>query len=627
MCCSTIIAIVGPDGVGKTSVLNRATVKLQEILADVEIRHWRPGILPPLKTFWGKSVETQRLSHSVAPRRTPGRFHFARILYYWFDFLIGYYVRDCNRVRVVLYDRCALDMAVDPLRYGLSSTQGTILLSKLAPKPDRVILLYDQADRIHARKSELSEEEITRQSAEWIHLAEKGRVDTIIQMDAPVEEIAGHFVDLVKETVVRKCGGSLHISSKPIDWFEQVLAGDGNSGVVVRAHSGQYDHLQQKAPPRTFGLLQLKDGRGYLVPLDSKKTAVLALNLFNAQTFRARLYKRLLKAALRWGIGQYALKKVSFGARHNSFQAQPKGILGIIEQTLGREDLVFAASLGTPGPLRKPVMLVMTSEGETLAYAKIGWNESTNQIVEHEARVLNEIGNSRLSLLNVPRMLACTGPPQNRILLIEPVGHDRRCYPRKLAQVLPLLMELSLVEVCLLELRESSFLLQLNERLLQLRSLGGLGPFRINQLRQCAATVERSLVGIRLPFVRKHGDFAPWNVWKSGSMVGAWVIDWERSQNQSLPGWDLFYFALEGMGVNSSLGLERLFHTRESMFYFERVGVNPHLVPQLFLLFLVDLISSYWHHDLQQPGLTCEQLQWFTSYLDLLNVFYHRTFR
>jgi hypothetical protein len=191
-----IICIVGPDGVGKSSVLDEVMRQAAARICctSIEARHWRPGILPQLGKFIGRAAP----SGPRPPRRTAGAFGWLRAAYYSADYVLGYYLRD-RRVSadlgLVLYDRCILDMIVDPVRYGISSNLAVRFLWRYLPKPGLVVLLHDDVARIRMRKAELDEEEIARQLSVWMELAAAGEVQMVLGVTDSPAALARQILD------------------------------------------------------------------------------------------------------------------------------------------------------------------------------------------------------------------------------------------------------------------------------------------------------------------------------------------------------------------------------------------------------------------------------------------------
>jgi hypothetical protein len=174
-----IIAVVGPDGVGKSSALKYTAQQLDKAGFDVRIKHWRPGLLPNPGYFWGKSDND--LSNNYPPTRKVSKFQFIRCLYYFCDFVLGHYLIDryspISEFHLVIYDRCALDMIVDPLRYGFNKKIYVKLLYKLTPRMDYIIYLHDDPIVIFNRKKELTVKEIEEQNIKLNILLKKGHIN------------------------------------------------------------------------------------------------------------------------------------------------------------------------------------------------------------------------------------------------------------------------------------------------------------------------------------------------------------------------------------------------------------------------------------------------------------------
>ncbi len=192
------VAIVGPDGVGKSTALAYACRALASAFVDVRCRHWRPGVLPSLSRLVGTTDPAAEVSAPIPPRRHAGRWATVRLLYYWLDYLAGYWIRDrrstSSEIPVNLYDRCALDMSVDPLRFGLPQSTHALWVYRWSRGLDLVILLHDSPERIGDRKRELAEEEIRRQFTSWQVFYDQGLVDQIIDVQRDSAEEVGRKI-------------------------------------------------------------------------------------------------------------------------------------------------------------------------------------------------------------------------------------------------------------------------------------------------------------------------------------------------------------------------------------------------------------------------------------------------
>ena len=201
-----IIGVVGPDGIGKTTLIRKSSEILNKAGLDIRVKHWRPGLLPNLGIFIGK--KDSNIGINYPPNKKKYRFQLLRFIYYYFDFLLGYFILDSkylpeSEFHLVIYDRCSIDMLVNPLRYGFNSKKFVNLIYKYTPKPDYIIFLHDAEDSIYSRKKELSIDEIKSQNKIWYQLYLDRRINKIIEcgngIDISAKEISKSLLEFLKQ--------------------------------------------------------------------------------------------------------------------------------------------------------------------------------------------------------------------------------------------------------------------------------------------------------------------------------------------------------------------------------------------------------------------------------------------
>ena len=207
-----LAAFVGPDGSGKTTIIEKQKELLAPFFENIAVYHMRYNILPELKTGHGFSSMKGRVNSGSAEKKPVKRSLISKlaswfvVLYYTFEFMLGnHLIRRAGRKNtLVLYDRYYYDHFIQPTTRELVFPFRKFLLALVA-KPDIVIHLNADPEVVYARKQELSVREIAAQNEAIARLV-KGLpfARTVETGTKTVDEIAKEVFALTVETLGKK---------------------------------------------------------------------------------------------------------------------------------------------------------------------------------------------------------------------------------------------------------------------------------------------------------------------------------------------------------------------------------------------------------------------------------------
>ncbi|MDQ3661236.1 MAG: hypothetical protein M3454_09305 [Actinomycetota bacterium] len=202
-----VLIIGGPDGAGKSTL---AAEIIGEVLSEVPVMHIRfPRLLPRRNR---ERARARRLGKDatpnlIGPRAYPPTYPWGtsmwKALYLFIDFMLGWRMRVGPFVRSggwVVFERGWWDHAVDPRRYRLRSGRPFIVLGRLIPRADLILILEADPATIHARKPQLSTEELARQMTVWHRILPRTQrrifLDAALPVAHLIEQVRAHVSDL-----------------------------------------------------------------------------------------------------------------------------------------------------------------------------------------------------------------------------------------------------------------------------------------------------------------------------------------------------------------------------------------------------------------------------------------------
>ncbi len=155
-----LVVVAGPDGAGKSTLINGLVKTTGPAFRRHRVFHWRPMLL-----WRRKSTRDTTQPHGEPPAGF--LWSVARLFAYLLDYWLGYLILVrplLARSGLVIFDRYFEDLLIDPKRYRFG---GPVKLVKalrwVIPEPDLVIVLDADEKVLFSRKQELQLAEIRRQ--------------------------------------------------------------------------------------------------------------------------------------------------------------------------------------------------------------------------------------------------------------------------------------------------------------------------------------------------------------------------------------------------------------------------------------------------------------------------------
>ncbi len=207
------IALTGPDGAGKSLVLNAVAREFAPSFRTVRGFHLRPGLIGRRPLNQGPVTNP----HGSPPRGKVASF--AKVVDLWLDYVMGYLVRilpGVIRTELVLFDRCFYDLLVDSKRIRYGGPPWLLRAgARLAPRPDLVILLDAPAEVLRSRKQEVPPAEAARQRGAYLELARSLPSAVVVDATQPADDVVHDALAAILDHLSRRTRKRLGISEAP----------------------------------------------------------------------------------------------------------------------------------------------------------------------------------------------------------------------------------------------------------------------------------------------------------------------------------------------------------------------------------------------------------------------------
>lgn len=297
--------------------------------------------------------------------------------------------------------------------------------------------------------------------------------------------------------------------------LEMLLGGD-SSVDAAPAPADRYVALPTAAEPRL------------LVPLDGPRASA---RMIVGSAPQDRLVSRLKRGALS-RLAALGLLRLVPGPRLEVGGRTATRLVSELRRRLGWVATI-GIHLGTPRPNRKPVLVLMDQQGQIRAFAKVGWDDATEDLVGNEALALASL--VRRSPLIIPGLLDDFRFNGSRIVVQSavPVGRSGRHLLND--EAMAAVAEAIAGSHERRELGGSTYATGLLERCLSSDQLPADTGRDIVDLLERAA-------GERVAMGAWHGDLTPWNCSLLSDGISVW--DWERWSPEVPLGLDVLHYHL-----------------------------------------------------------------------------------
>jgi thymidylate kinase len=209
-----MVALLGPDGVGKSTMINHIKSDLIDILkVDFDKSksfHIRPKLFPTItQIFKSKGISDEKPTRSYKAWQSSSPFiSFCRLFFFWVDYVLGYIIKilpELNNYNVVILDRYYYDILIDPSRYKINLPYRILkAFYFLLPRPEVVFFLKAPPETIRQRKQELTIPQIQRLLKKYKNLTSEFNNVCIMDASMSPDKISKEIVSIFLKRVAYK---------------------------------------------------------------------------------------------------------------------------------------------------------------------------------------------------------------------------------------------------------------------------------------------------------------------------------------------------------------------------------------------------------------------------------------
>lgn len=240
------ISVSGPDGCGKTTILDLAKEQLEPIFrfSAKNQGHTRPHFFPRIATIAKATKiipevdENYSSPHRSKPSGLAGSL--ARFFYYLLDYVLGYLIKirpALVRRELVVYDRYYFDIAADPQRARIILPWWLRKFGLwLIPLPTTAFFIKVSSQEVRRRKQELPLERIAELNLAYAKLVGAWPRLLLIENEFTADVVVAHLVDIVidrKRNRLARLNTGANSSMNRYEYFTSLILKEIHENSVV----------------------------------------------------------------------------------------------------------------------------------------------------------------------------------------------------------------------------------------------------------------------------------------------------------------------------------------------------------------------------------------------------------
>jgi len=253
-----VVAFLGPDGSGKSTVIEQVAPALAPLFRRQRRYHFRPdpfGLGLPTASSGRTALPHRRSAWLLAP--FVSLVAWAKLAYYLLDYWVGY-ARSVwpltVRTGLAAFDRYFHDLAIDPVRLRHRGPMAMArLLERLVPAPDLSIVMHAPTWAMQARKQEVPPAETERQRTEYVRLVGRLPRSHVVDATRPVAQVTRQVLEIILAHLGHRTAARLGYGGEPLitPTAPERLAMKRRSAADVCAMAVQYP-VAAAAKPNTI---------------------------------------------------------------------------------------------------------------------------------------------------------------------------------------------------------------------------------------------------------------------------------------------------------------------------------------------------------------------------------------